>query len=152
MSIEREMTMNIFETIRQDHEKQRTLVDLLIKTKGESDGRKDIWGRLKKELEQHAKAEERYFYAPLMNHDRTQEMARHSVAEHHELDELIEVLESTDMTAPKWLQTAEKLKEMLIHHLDEEEQEIFQQAGHALTEEEKSTLANQFRGFRNATD
>ena len=86
-----------------------------------------------------------------MNHDLTQEMARHSVHEHHEIDELIETLGETDMTAPKWLQTAEKLKEMLIHHLDEEEQEVFQQAGKALQQEEKEKLAQQFRGYRNAT-
>ncbi len=143
--------MNIFEEIRKDHEKQRTLVDLLVKTQGDSDGRRELWSRLKEELEAHARAEERYFYNPLMNHDLTQEMARHSVHEHHEIDELIETLGETDMTAPKWLQTAEKLKEMLIHHLDEEEQEVFQQAGKALQQEEKEKLAQQFRGYRNAT-
>ena len=139
--------MNIFEEIRKDHEKQRTLVDLLVKTQGDSDGRRELWSRLKEELEAHARAEERYFYNPLMNHDLTQEMARHSVHEHHEIDELIETLGETDMTAPKWLQTAE----MLIHHLDEEEQEVFQQAGKALQQEEKEKLAQQFRGYRNAT-
>ena len=143
--------MNIFEEIRKDHEKQRTLMDLLVKTQGDSDGRRELWSRLKEELEAHARAEERYFYNPLMNHDLTQEMARHSVHEHHEIDELIETLEETDMTAPKWLQTAEKLKEMLIHHLDEEEHEVFQQAGKALQQEEKEKLAQQFRGYRNAT-
>lgn len=143
--------MNIFEEIRKDHEKQRTLMDLLVKTQGDSDGRRELWSRLKEELEAHARAEERYFYNPLMNHDLTQEMARHSVHEHHEIDELIETLGETDMTAPKWLQTAEKLKEMLIHHLDEEEQEVFQQAGKALQQEEKEKLAQQFRGYRNAT-
>ena len=143
--------MNIFEEIRKDHEKQRTLVDLLVKTQGNSEGRRDLWSRLKEELEAHAKVEERYFYNPLMKHDLTQEMARHSIHEHHELDELVETLENTDMTAPKWLQTAEKLKEMLVHHLDEEEHEIFQQAGKALQEQEKEKLAHQFRGFRNAT-
>ena len=143
--------MNIFEEIRKDHEKQRTLMDLLVKTEGESDGRKELWAKLKQELRGHEKAEERYFYNPLMEHDRTQGMARHSIAEHHEMDELVEELEKTDMTAPKWLQTAKKLKEMLEHHLDEEEQEIFQQAGVVLTEAEKSKLAERFRGYRNAT-
>jgi len=143
--------MDIFEEIREDHEKQRTLIDFLVKTEGDSEGRNEIWSKLKEELEAHAKAEERYFYNPLMEHDLTQEMARHSIAEHHELDELIETLENTDMTAPKWLQTAKKLQEMLIHHLDEEEQETFQQAGKALKEKQKTELARQFRGYRNAT-
>ena len=143
--------MNIFEEIRKDHEKQRNLIAELIETVGESDERKDLWARLKEELEGHENAEERYFYNPLMKHDLTQGMARHSIAEHHEIDELVEELDGTDMTAPKWLLTAKKLKEMLEHHLEEEEHEIFQQAGKALTEAEKSKLAEQFRGYRNAT-
>ena len=145
-------TKTIFEEIREDHDKQRTLIDLLCKTQGESEGRKELWEKLSAELDQHAKAEERYLYNPLIKHDATQELARHSIAEHHELDELVETLNSTDMTAPKWLQTAEKLRHELIHHLDEEEQEFFQQAGKVLTGKEKEELGKSFRGYRHATD
>lgn len=146
------MSKTIFDEIVSDHETQRTLIDLLVKTEGESEGRKEIWAKLKHELEQHAKAEERYLYNPLIKHDETQELARHSIAEHHELDELVETLENTEMVAPKWLQTAEKLRHELLHHLDEEEQEFFQQAGKVLTGPEKEDLAKSFRGYRNATD
>lgn len=142
--------MNIFEEIRKDHDKQRTLVDLLVKTGGDSEGRRELWEKLKTELKEHAVAEERYFYNPLIEHDLTQEMARHSIAEHHELDELIATLEETNMTAPKWLITARELREALIHHLDEEEQEIFQQAGKALRDKDKESLAHQYRGYLNA--
>lgn len=139
--------MNIFEAIRQDHEKQRTLVDLLIKTHGSSEGRNELFHRLKDELERHALAEERYFYIPLMETDLAQEKARHSVAEHHELDELTEELEETDYSSPGWLATAKKLAERLIHHLDEEEQEVFQMAGKALPEKSKTALAAEYREY-----
>lgn len=137
--------MNIFEELRADHEKQRTLVDILIKTHGDSEGRQELFDRLKNELETHAMAEERHFYVPLLKNDLTQEKARHSVAEHHEMDELIEELEKTDMSSSGWLATAKKLCDQLIHHLDEEEQEVFQLAGKALTEKEKTELATKYR-------
>lgn len=136
--------MTIFESLRADHETQRTLVDLLAKTTGDSDGRNELFARLKREMEAHAGAEERYFYVPLMEHDLTQEKARHSVAEHKELDDLVEKLEEYDMSGPQWLQTAEELSHLLIHHLDEEEQEVFQLAGRALSEDEKSSLADEY--------
>jgi hemerythrin-like domain-containing protein len=136
--------MTIFESLRADHETQRTLVDLLIKTKGDSDGRSELFGRLKRELEAHAGAEERYFYVPLMEHDLTQEKARHSVAEHKELDDLVEQLEEYDMSGAQWLQTAEELSHRLTHHLDEEEHEVFQLAGKALSDDEKSSLATEY--------
>ncbi len=136
--------MTIFEALRADHETQRTLADLLTKTKGDSDGRNELFARLKRELEAHAGAEERYFYVPLMEHDLTQEKARHSVAEHKELDDLVEKLEEYDMSGSQWLQTAEELAHLLTHHLDEEEQEVFQLAGKALSEAEKTSLAGEY--------
>lgn len=136
--------MTIFDAIREDHEKQRTLISLLLKTSGDSEGRSELFGRLKAELSRHAIAEERCFYVPLMESDSTQEKARHGVAEHHELDELVEQLEETDPSSSGWLATAKKLKEKLIHHLDEEEQEFFQIAGKILAEEEKVSLAKKF--------
>ena len=81
--------MNIFEALRHDHDKQRSLVDALIKTSGDSQNRQSLMNELKHELEEHAKFEERFFYNPLMCDDLTQEKARHSVAEHHDIDELI---------------------------------------------------------------
>lgn len=134
----------IFEVIRDDHETQRTLVALLTETEGASDDRAELWHRLKRELQAHAGAEERFFYVPLMEHDMTQEAARHSVAEHKELDDFIEQLDSYDMSGPQWLQTARQLAERLTHHLDEEETEIYPVAGRVLTNAEKTSLGSEY--------
>lgn len=136
--------MNIFEALRSDHERQRDLVARLLETEGASDERRDLFERLKVELEAHAGAEERHFYIPLMEHDLTQDKARHSVAEHHELDELVEQLEGYDMSGPQWIQTARDLEHRLTHHLEEEEREVFQMAGKALTEQQKGDLATEY--------
>ena len=137
--------MTIFEALRSDHETQRTLVDLLVKTEGDSDGRNELFDKLKLELSAHAAAEERYFYVPLMEVDLTQENARHSVAEHKELDDFVEQLEGYDMSSSQWLQTAKELADRLLHHLEEEEKEVFPVAGKALTDEQKDSLADEYR-------
>lgn len=136
--------MNIFEALREDHDKQRTLINLLCETEGDSEGREELFGKVKAELAHHAAAEERHFYVPLMKDDHTQEKARHSIAEHHEMDEMVEELATTDMSSPHWLAVAKKLQDQLHHHLDEEEQEVFQQAGKALSDEQKSSLATAY--------
>ena len=99
---------------------------------------------LKTEQEEHAKFEERYFYNPLICEDLTQEKARHSVAEHHEIDELIEQLEDTEMSSSAWLVEAKKLHHLVHHHLDEEEHEVFQLAGKALSEGQKERLGDKY--------
>jgi hemerythrin-like domain-containing protein len=134
----------IFEAIRDDHQTQRTLVDLVLQTHGDSDGRQELWDRLKREIEAHAAAEERYFYVPLMEHDLTQDAARHSVAEHKELDDYVEQLDGYDMSGSQWLQTARDLCERLTHHLDEEEREVYPIAGRVLPEGAKVSLATDY--------
>ena len=47
--------MNIFEALRADHERQRDLAERLMSTEGDSDERRDLFGRLKVELEAHAR-------------------------------------------------------------------------------------------------
>jgi predicted regulator of amino acid metabolism with ACT domain len=136
--------MNIFEALRQEHEIQRHLVAKLVETHGDTEERKKIFEQLKHELKIHANAEERHFYIPLIKKDLTQEKARHSVAEHHEMDELIEQLEDTEMDASNWLKIAKELEHKVIHHLDEEEQEVFQMAGKALTDNQKTSLAEDY--------
>lgn len=136
--------MNIFEALRQEHEIQRNLVAKLVETHGDTQERKKIFEQLKHELKIHADAEERHFYIPLIKKDLTQEKARHSVAEHHEMDELIEQLEDTEMDASNWLKIAKELEHKIIHHLDEEEQEVFQMAGKALTDNQKTSLASDY--------
>ncbi|MTI50530.1 MAG: hemerythrin domain-containing protein [Alcanivorax sp.] len=137
--------MTLFEALREDHDTQRTLLGLLIKTHGDSDGREELFEKVKKALTSHAAAEERALYIPMMELDMTQEKARHSVAEHHEIDELVEELEDTDFSSPGWLAAAKKLQELVTHHLDEEEQEVFQLAGRALSDDAKARLADTYR-------
>jgi hemerythrin superfamily protein len=135
----------LFEALREDHDTQRTLLGLLIKTHGDSDGREELFEKVKKALTSHAAAEERALYIPMMELDMTQEKARHSVAEHHEIDELVEELEDTDFSSPGWLAAARKLHDLVTHHLDEEEQEVFQLAGRALSDDAKARLADTYR-------
>tara|TARA_R110000868_G_scaffold225785_1_gene478075 strand:- start:1197 stop:1634 length:438 start_codon:yes stop_codon:yes gene_type:complete len=137
--------MKIFEAIREDHEKQRLLMKVLVETSGASPSREKFFKELKAELAKHAIAEERFFYIPLMDSDQTIEPSRHAIAEHHEIDELVEILEKTDMSSSAWLTHMKTLQKRVLHHLNEEEHEFFQQAGKVLTSQQKEQLASSYR-------
>jgi hemerythrin-like domain-containing protein len=143
--------MTIFEALREDHDHQRTLVTALIETSGDETERARLFDELKVALETHALGEERYFYAPLMKADLTQVKARHSVAEHKELDDLVATLASTDRSSSGWLTVAKQLHERLLHHLEEEEREVFQLAGRTLSDAQKRDLAHEYRRAMQAT-
>jgi hemerythrin-like domain-containing protein len=138
--------MTIFEALRLSHATQRALADNLIATQGASAERDLLFRELKLELAAHAAAEERFFYVPLIAHDITQEPSRHGIAEHHQMDKLVEELESTDTSSPGWLVTAKALHHKIFHHLGDEEQGVFQLAGKVLSEAEKLSLAKGYEG------
>ena len=139
--------MNIFEELRKDHDLQRNLLKALVSTSGDTAKRRSLFEQLKHELTFHADGEERHFYVPLIEIDKTQDHARHGIAEHHEIDEIIHKLEETEMESSAWLKYAKNLKEKVEHHLDDEEHAIFQLAGKVLSEEQKRTLAKDYVTF-----
>ena len=139
--------MNIFEAIRKDHNVQRDLLDKLVDTSGDTAKRTNLFKELKKELTIHANAEERHFYKPLIPTDMMQEHARHGIAEHHEIDELIAQLEDTEMDSSAWLKIAKNLKEKVEHHLKDEEHTFFQLSGKVLTNKQKSELADKYNAY-----
>lgn len=136
--------MNIFEALRESHERQRTYADALIQTSGDTPERVEAYKQLKSELQAHETAEERHFYIPLMEFDNGVDLSRHAISEHHEMDEMMETLDETEMSSPAWLATAKKLAEKVHHHLKEEEQKFFQMAGKLLDDKQKETLAGQY--------
>lgn len=137
--------MNIFEALRESHDRQRRYADALIQTRGDTPERVEAYKRLKSELQAHETAEERHFYMPLMEFDNGVDLSRHAISEHHEMDEMMEALDATEMSSPSWLATAKKLSEKVHHHLKEEEQKFFQMAGKLLDEQQKEALAGQYQ-------
>lgn len=142
--------MNIFEAIRKDHDIQRALLDQLVETSGDTKRRDELFQSLKKELKIHADAEERHYYKPLIDSDMMQDKARHGIAEHHEIDELVKSLEDTEYDSSAWLKIAKDLKHKVEHHLEDEEHKFFQLSGKVLTESQKQNLAKAYNNYMNS--
>ena len=71
-------------------------------------------------------------------------MGEHGMAEHHQMDEMVDELNSTDFSSPGWLVQFKKLKHKAFHHLEDEEHAIFQLAGKVLTEGQKQKFAKDY--------
>ncbi|TFZ03808.1 hemerythrin domain-containing protein [Ramlibacter humi] len=144
--------MNIFEALRLSHDTQRALATQILQTEGASTERRNLFNQLKHELAAHAAAEERCFYLPLIEHDESMAQARHGMAEHHEMDEMVDELTKLEMSSPGWLAHFRKLHHKVFHHLEDEEHAIFQLAGKVLGAKKKDELAiayeEEFANFR----
>ncbi|SDJ59422.1 hemerythrin domain-containing protein [Microbulbifer yueqingensis] len=141
--------MDIYERLKKDHETQRELAADIMHTSGDSPERRSLWKDYRREAEAHAAAEEQVFYAALMEKPAGQDKARHSVAEHKQAADIIEELADVDMGSGGWIQKFEKLKELLEHHMDEEEQEIFQCARQVIDDDRASEMPGEFDQRKN---
>lgn len=115
----------IFERLKADHDRHRDLFDRIEKTHGESEERKELFEQLTVELKSHAAAEEQALYSTMMRKPETTDETRHSVAEHHEIDEMLNDIAATDMASGAWLTKFRQLRHDYLHHIDEEEEDHF---------------------------
>jgi hemerythrin-like domain-containing protein len=134
----------IYETLKADHDKHRDLLKKLAETSGDSETRRKLWETFFYDVGGHAAAEEETFYGPMIKTENGQPKARHSVAEHHELDELMQKLNETDMSSPGWMAHFKTLRHDYEHHIDEEEDEIFPAAKKAIGKDENGKMAGAF--------
>ncbi|ETF00521.1 hemerythrin [Advenella kashmirensis W13003] len=135
----------IYDALRESHDVQRSLCKRLLRTKPGTGSRDDIFKDLFVELEAHAAAEERFLYAPILMDDNGLSPSRHALAEHHEIEEMLEDLQSEPSNSPGWLAQAKALSKKVHHHLREEEKKFFQASGKILTDTQKTQLARKYR-------
>jgi hemerythrin-like domain-containing protein len=137
--------MDIFAALLQSHELQRSICRRLLAEIGEASERRQAFDELKAELTAHETAEERSFYVPLIEHDETVDAARHGIAEHHEMDEMVQDIDKLDQGSAQWLELVGKLVQRLEHHLKEEEDKFFPQAREVLSRREQKELGEPYR-------
>lgn len=137
-------TLMLYDALRESHERQRSLCKRLLRTKAIGNQRRDLFKELRLELEAHAAAEERYLYAVMLMCDEGLHSSRHALAEHHDIEELVEDLRVVTRAGRSWMATAQKLSKKVHHHLREEEKKFFQVSGKILTQAQKKTLGVQY--------
>ena len=116
---------DIFGRLVQDHDRHRALLAMVCETSGKSPERQQLFTELTLELKSHAAAEEQALWSSVLRNPATTEDARHAVAEHKEIDDMLADLAARDMASPGWLRRFAALREEYLHHIAEEEQEQF---------------------------
>jgi hypothetical protein len=137
-------TKAIFARLKEDHDKHRDLLDQIGKTHGDSAEREQLFTELTKELKGHAAAEEQALYSTMLRKPETTDETRHSVAEHHEIDEMLNDLAATEMSSGGWLVKFRSFDDRYRHHIEEEEEEHFPDFSNYLTAEDEQHMRDVF--------
>ncbi|CAN5364732.1 hypothetical protein BH10PSE12_BH10PSE12_27810 [soil metagenome] len=134
----------IFERLKQDHDQHRQLLVKLADSKDDNDRREKLFGQFRVEVTAHAAAEEESLYATMLAMPDLREDAQHSVSEHKEIDDFLDELQELELGSDAWEDLFARMKKRYLHHITEEEEEMFPDAAKELTADQEAKLAQTF--------
>jgi hemerythrin-like domain-containing protein len=133
--------MNAFQLLKEDHKKVSGIFQQLEPTTERAlKTREELFTKLKQELDIHAQIEETIFYPAIKDAHETREITLEGFEEHHVVKMLLKELEAMPVDTEQWAAKLKVLQENVEHHVEEEEEEMFQKARQVLSEEEINTL------------
>lgn len=135
---------DIFDALKADHDKHRDLLARIDEASGDPESFRALFSEFAIEAKAHAAAEEQSLYATMMGKPSLTEESRHSVAEHKEIEDLVNALADASMESDDWLSKFRFLKKRYLHHIEEEEEEVFPAAEKRLTDEDEVRLRKIF--------
>lgn len=145
--------MDIYELLKREHRKVEQLFSKIKKHIDDRDfsSASDFFEEMKMELGAHAKAEEEVFYEPLRQAGRgekDQDIVGEAKEEHHVVALLLNELSRLDMTADEWKAKLTVLSEMVEHHVEEEEEEMFKRAKRLFSESDAEQMAENMKALK----
>ncbi|MFZ7127856.1 MAG: hemerythrin domain-containing protein [Desulfobacterales bacterium] len=139
------MHQEFFDLLKKEHKEVDDLLEELEET---SDGavktREKLFAKLKEELVPHMKAEEKAFYPPLKGDKNAREDALESLQEHHVAELVLKELDRLDKGDEVWGAKLSVFKEIVSHHVEEEESTIFDAARKALDASQMEKIMTAF--------
>ena len=128
--------------LTKDHEAVRKLLKRLESAKSPS-LRSSLFEKVRDEIVAHARAEEEIFYPAFHRASKGHEdekMFFEAAEEHHLVDVVIAELSRTDPSTDPFAAKAKVLKDLIEHHAEEEEEEMFPRARRLLPKAELAEL------------
>lgn len=132
--------MNAFELLKADHRKVSKLFDQMESVDG--DKKLEVFEQIKAELDLHAHIEETILYPALEKPKETHEMTLEAYEEHKLVKTLLGELAQARSANDEWQAKAKVLRENVDHHVEEEENELFEKAEDAFSDEEVEALGS----------
>jgi hypothetical protein len=133
--------------LKQDHDQFKEWTKTMAE--GErTDQRSRAFARLKPSLVAHARTEEKVAYDSLIQsatEKETDTLGHEGYVEHHLADHLVERLSVLDPSTDEWIAHAKVLHELLGHHIQEEETDIFAKLGDQFSREELDAMGVRFQ-------
>jgi hemerythrin-like domain-containing protein len=133
--------------LKQDHQKVRELLGQLEETTEKATGKREkLLATIEQELAIHTRIEEEIFYPAFREAARKKDDAKlyyEAVEEHHVVDLVLPEIKGADVESDEFAAKAKVLKDLVEHHAEEEETEMFPRARKLMDREELLRLGEE---------
>ncbi|HET7308924.1 MAG TPA: hemerythrin domain-containing protein [Actinomycetota bacterium] len=141
--------MDALALLKKDHDQvKKMLKDLDDTTDRAIKTRQDLFERLKFSLTVHEQMEEAVLYPALKEHAETKEIVLEAYEEHDVVDTILGELEQTPFDDETWHAKLTVMRENLLHHIQEEEDEMFGQVRRLFDRATLESLGEQMRTIK----
>jgi hemerythrin superfamily protein len=135
--------------LKKDHDQvKKMLKDLDDTTDRAIKTRQDLFERLKFSLTVHEQMEEAVLYPALKEHAETKEIVLEAYEEHDVVDTILGELAQTPFDDETWHAKLTVMRENLLHHIQEEEDEMFGQVRRLFDKATLESLGEQMRTIK----
>ena len=138
------MPEKLFEAIRKDHKEVKGIFANMLHAK-KNELREELLEKLQSEIVPHMRAEERAVYMTLREDcNECREDVLEAFEEHHAARLILNELQELSPDDERFMAKATVLKEIVEHHLQEEENKLFEDIRHAMKEDKAEQILQQF--------
>lgn len=136
--------MDAIELLKQDHKK----VEKIFADMDKKDARAKLFPELDRELSVHAEIEEKIFYPATKEAEPTRDLVLESIEEHKQIKMVLADLEQADKSTDVWAAALKVLKEDVMHHVGEEEDELFPKVRKVLSKQQLEDLGTRMEELK----
>ncbi len=141
--------MDIFDILTSDHEKVKKILEQMEQTSTRAAKRREtLLEHLSENLLPHMYAEEQFFYQILLEESSDKEVAYQALEEHRAAKAVLMDLEVAPGDDPRWSARLKVLKELVEHHIEEEETTVFDLARSLMDEERAMDVGRRFKELK----
>lgn len=144
----RRSSKSLLDDLKQDHKEVKDLLKSILRS-GDASEREESFAKMKVALTAHSEAEEEMFYPLLEQEEDSRTDALEAKVEHDIVKALLEELDTMeDKTSDEWTAKCTVLRDMVEHHVEEEEGQLFKDARKVLGKERLIELAGDFESAK----
>lgn len=133
--------MNALDLLKDDHRKvEKLLAQIASTSETDSEKREKLFREFTAEMQTHEIIEEEILYPALKDHPKAKEVVLEGYEEHHVVDTIMSELEEVPFDDETWAAKFSVMKENVDHHIEEEEEDMFEKAEDIFDSGELKTL------------